>query len=307
MPDRIDSPALTIAGLGQLGLPLAVALAQAGLTVTGIDPDDARRSAAARHGRFAVMAQASPALWRKTQVLVTVLPSDISAQSLLSGPSGALACLPEGAIHLCIGTLSVALCLALANQHADAGQRFAACPVFGRPDEAWARDLTALFGPGGPDEDGWQATAQRILAVFAPRRHVVPSPAAACAIKLAGNLMIASAISTLAEASRFVRAHGADASTLHQVITSKLFRGPVYEGVGGRLTRTADSGREADAPAGFTVQLGLKDITLLLAAATAAGVSTPIGDLARTTLARAIEAGCATFDWADLPACLPKG
>lgn len=307
MSDRIDPPALTIAGLGQLGLPLAVALAQAGFTVTGIDPDAARRSEATRQAQFAVLAQASPPVWQQTRILVSVLPSDTSMQTLLSGPSGALACLPEGAIHLCIGTLSVALCGALASLHTDAGQHFAACPVFGRPDEAWARDLTALFGPAGPDKDGWHAAAQRILAVFAPRRHAVPSPAAACAIKLAGNLMIASAISTLTEASRFVRAHGAEASTLHQVITGKLFRGPVYEGVGGRVTRSADSGQQGTAPAGFTVQLGLKDITLLLAAATAAGVATPVGDLVQTTLARATEADCANFDWADLPACLPNG
>ena len=306
MPDRTDPLPLTVAGLGQLGLPLAAALAQAGFTVTGIDPDESRRSEA-RDRLFTVVSQATPAMWRQTQLLVTVLPSDASTQSLLNGPSGALACLPGGAIHLCIGTLSMALCLALANQHADAGHRFAACPVFGRPDEAWAGDLTALFGPGSPDEGGWHSAAQRILAVFAPRQHTVESPAAASAIKLAGNLMIASAIQTLTEASRFVRAHGADASTLHQVITGKLFRGPVYEGVGGRVTRAADSGHEANEPAGFTVQLGLKDITQLLAAATAAGVSTPVGELVRATLSRAAEKGCANVDWADLPACLPKG
>ena len=111
----------------------------------------------------------------------------------------------------------------------------------------------------------------------------------------------------MTEASRFVQAHGASAVSLQQVITGKLFRGPVYEGVGARIAQTADRGTESEGSAGFTVKLGLKDLDLLADAASAAGASMPLGEQVRGLLRRASRNGFDHFDWADLPVCLPEG
>ncbi|MFM8555599.1 MAG: NAD(P)-dependent oxidoreductase [Betaproteobacteria bacterium] len=302
---RGDQPQLPvmIAGLGQLGLPIAVALAHAHFAVAGFDIDAEQRRAAAQRG-LTVIDTASDAFWRRATVLVSVLPSD---ESTLSLADRVIPLLPAGAIHLCVGTISVSLARTLADHHGQSGQHFAACPVFGRPDEAWARDLTALFGPGDEQTSVWYSAGLDVLSAFAPRRHQVPTPEAACAIKLAGNLMIASAITTLTEASRFVQAHGASAASLQQVVTGKLFRGPVYEGVGARVAQTADRGTASEGPAGFTVKLGLKDLDLLALAAVEAGTPIPLGEQVRAALGRASGNGFEHCDWADLPACLPKG
>lgn len=295
---------VVVAGLGQLGLPLAVALHAAGYAVTGLDLAEKRRREALQRGLSVAEPSAVLDLWQHTDILMTVLPSDAAVLSLLEGTEAAINYLPKGATHLCLGTIGIELAQSLAQSHQEAGQHFASCPVFGRPEEAWARDLTALFGPTKSEGCDWHDAALHALRTFAPRLHPVPSPEAACAIKLAGNLMIASAITTLGEATRLVRSYGASAESLHRVVTGKLFRGPVYEGVGARLARAADCGVTATEAPGFTIRLGMKDMNLVHAAARTAGVPLEVGDAVRATLSQAEQLGYGNDDWADLPACL---
>jgi 3-hydroxyisobutyrate dehydrogenase-like beta-hydroxyacid dehydrogenase len=328
-------PEITVLGLGQMGLPVAAAFAAAGYSVWGHDTRAERQALAAQHGVLALGAWASSARteFSGTQKLpaspwlVTVLSDDQTFAAALFGtrastslagqaettagstqsvphddPEAWLERLPAGAVHLCLGTLGVAQAQAAAAAHLARGQHFIATPVFGRPDEAWARDLTALFGPTPGLPDNLRAQAQALLACVAQRIHSVDSPAAACAMKLAGNLMIASAIATMTEAFLMAQAHGAPAALMHEVVTGKLFKGPVFEGVGRSVARACSDATPASAEPGFTVQLGLKDLTLYQQAAEAAGCQMPIGHAVQLRLAEAESLGHGHRDWAELPA-----
>lgn len=291
---------ITVLGLGQLGLPVAAALAGAGHVVMGVDPRAERCAAASAQGLQAAQSLDAglPAPW-----LVSLLPDDTSLMAALAAPD-AVAPLSTGGVHMCIGTIGVATAQTLAEWHAARGQYFVAAPVFGRPDEAWARDLTALFGPVAGMPAALRAEALALLGCVAPRRHEAASPAAACAVKLAGNLMIASAIATLTEASLLATQHGAPAALLHEVITGKLFKGPVYEGVGRAVASACDHPGQPAAAPGFTVQLGLKDLLLCHEAARAVGHELPVGQAVQQRLEAAVARGHGGRDWAELPACL---
>jgi len=297
-----DPPArlrVGVFGLGELGLPVAAAIARAGLQVLAWDTDAARRVPAAERG----LTLAEPAaLLAHAQVVVTLLPDDPGLEALVAAPGGLLAAMAPGAVHLCLGTISVGLADALAARHAEIGQHFVASPVFGRPQEAWAADLTAVPGAGSGCDETARARALAVLACVAPRIHPVDSPQAACAVKLAGNLMIASAIATMTEAFGLARAHGVPPALMHEVVTGRLFRGPVHEGVG-RMLAAAMAGAPPAAPA-FTMQLGLKDLSLASRAAAAARLPVPVADVVTARFARAVELGHAGRDWAELPACL---
>jgi 3-hydroxyisobutyrate dehydrogenase-like beta-hydroxyacid dehydrogenase len=305
---------VAVFGLGQMGLPIVAGLVGQGVEVYAYDQDAARVALAASHGAVAasvVEASAQP-------LVLTLLPSDEALLALCLGPYGLAARLPAGGVHVCMGTIGVATARTLADAHAAAGQVFIACPVFGRPDEAWQRDLTAVFG--APQErDPVASSAQplrhlrpaaRVLAIaharqaialVAPRLHDVPSPEAACAVKLAGNGLIASAIAALTEAFGLVQAHGVAPPVLHAIVTGKLFQGPVYEGVGRMLSGAAPP---PEVP-GFTVRLGLKDLALCRDAAQAVAHPMPVADAVRGRLSDAARAGHGGRDWADLPRCLP--
>jgi 3-hydroxyisobutyrate dehydrogenase-like beta-hydroxyacid dehydrogenase len=114
--------------------------------------------------------------------------------------------------------------------------------------------------------------------------------------------MIASAIATMTEAFGLAQAHGAPPALVHEVVTGRLFRGPVHEGVG-RMLASAMTGAPPVAPA-FTMQLGLKDLTLAARAAAAARWPMPVAETVTARFARAVELGHAGRDWGELPACL---
>jgi 3-hydroxyisobutyrate dehydrogenase-like beta-hydroxyacid dehydrogenase len=311
--DPVPAPmTVTVLGLGQLGLPLAVALVAAGHHVVVVDVDQQSRARAQPHGVATHDPQAlfdmAPADW-----LVSVLPDDAALQAALCGASddavdNTAAAHPiqlvTGGVHLCVGTISVALAKSLAAGHAARGSHFVAAPVFGRPDEAWARDLTSLFGATPALDGDLRRAALALVACWAPRVHAVDAPAAASAAKLAGNLMIASAVATMTEAFELAQGHGAPAALLHEVVTGKLFRGPVYEGVGRALARACSVDAVATAEPGFTVRLGLKDLGLCQAAAHDIGLQQPVADAVRGRLQQAVARGHAERDWADLPALI---
>lgn len=302
----MTSQTLTLLGLGQLGLPVAVALLAAGHRVQGVDTLETRRALAAHHGLVALAAAAHTL--PRTRWLVTVLPDDNTLAAALAdqaGTPGAMAHLMPGGVHLCIGTLGVAQAEGMAAAHSALGQHFIAAPVFGRPDEAWARDMTALLGASAGLPDADRTTARELLGCVAPRIFDVESPAGACAVKLAGNLMIASAIATMTEAFSLAQRHGAPAALVHEVVTRKLFKGPVYEGVGRRLVQACSGQQPAAAPPGFTLRLGLKDLALCRAAAHAVNLDLPVGNAVQQRLQCAADRGHAERDWAELPACLP--
>jgi len=286
-------------GLGELGLPVAAAIARSGHDVLAHDPAAERRALAVTHG----LAVAGPgSLVAHAQVAVTLLPDERSLEALAQAPDGLLAGLAPGAVHLCMGTIGVELAAMLAVRHAGAGQHFVAGPVFGRPQEAWAADLTAVPGPAPGCDEATFARAIAVLACVAPRIHPVGSPQSACAVKLAGNLMIASAIATMTEAFGLAHAYGTPPALVHEVVTGRLFGGPVHEGVG-RALAASMAGAPPAAPA-FTIRLGLKDLGLAAHAAAQSGWPMPVAEAVTARLARAVQRGHAGRDWAELPACL---
>lgn len=313
---------LAVVGLGRMGLAVTACLARSGFRPLAWDIDPARCALAGAEGAEAcataqalcmALAAAGPALWFSAvtdgNALGAVCFGDAREEEGDGGPvAGIVAQLPAGSIHVCLGTIGTASAEALAERHRAAGHYFVACPVFGRPDEAWAGDLTAVLGvpPALPVDR--LAAVREALTAFAPRVFEVPGPAAACAVKLAGNGLIASAVAALTEALSLVRAHGVDTELAYDVFTAKLFRGPVYEGVGQAIARSVGRvavGQQAPAdPPGFTIALGLKDLRLADEAARASHIAMPMADAARARLVAADEAGQGGRDWGTLAEAL---
>jgi len=314
------SARIAVVGLGRMGLAVTACLARGGSRPLTWDIDPRRIALAGGEGAEACataqalcasFAAAGPGVW------FSAVPDGDALSAVCFGSTregddriatGIVPHLPVGSVHVCLGTIGTAFAEALAERHRAAGQYFVACPVFGRPDEAWAGDLTAIVGVPLELPAARLTEVRRALKAFAPRIFEVPGPAAACAVKLAGNGLIASAVVALTEALSLVRAHGVDAALAHQVFTAKLFRGPVYEGVGQAIGRSvervaAGQAAPADAP-GFTIALGLKDLRLADEAARASGVAMPLTDAARGRLAAADAAGQGGCDWGTLPQAL---
>ena len=135
-----------------------------------------------------------------------------------------MASLGPGATHVSSSTISVSLSERLTAAHADAGQRFVAAPVFGRPEAAQAAKLFVVAA-------GEPATLQAISPAFdavGQRTFVVSEePKTANLVKLSGNFLITSVIESLGEAMALVGKAGVDKHQYLDILTSTLFGAPI--------------------------------------------------------------------------------
>jgi 3-hydroxyisobutyrate dehydrogenase-like beta-hydroxyacid dehydrogenase len=275
-------------GLGRMGAPMAANLVQAGHEVTVFNRTAAKAEALAGDGArvAAIMAEAC-----RGEAVVTMLANDEALEETVYGEGGVLANLARSAIHVSCSTISIALSERLAADHAAAGQRFVAAPVFGRPQAAAARELFVVAAGAG---DAIDAVKPLLDAICQKTFVVSETPHAANLIKLSGNFLIASVIESLGEAMALVAKGGVDRHQYLEILTSTLFNAPVYKTYGGLI---AD---EAFTPAGFAAPLGLKDIRLALAAGDELRVPLPLASLLRDRFLSLLAHGGDTLDWSAI-------
>lgn len=275
-------------GLGNMGAGIAKSLLRAGHRVAVYNRTPSR--AEALRGDGAIVAT-TPADACRGEAVLTMLADDHALESLVFGPVGILASLSPGSIHVSSGTISVALSDRLASEHTNAGQKFVAAPVFGRPDAAEAAKLVVVAA--GPSDA--LARCKPIFDAIGPKLLVIgEKQSLANVVKLSGNFLIACVLESLSEAIAFARKSGIDAATLMDFLTSTLFNAPVYKTYGGLIVEGNYD------KVGFALPLGLKDTRLVLQAAEAHNVPMPIASVIRDRFIAAIARGNGNKDWSAL-------
>jgi 3-hydroxyisobutyrate dehydrogenase-like beta-hydroxyacid dehydrogenase len=225
------------------------------------------------------------------EVVITMLVEDAVVTEATLGAGGLCASLPQGAIHLAMGTYGVGAVRAMAEGHARAGQTLVAAPVLGRPDLAASGQLGIVAaGPAAAlvrCEPLFQLMGQRTFLAGG-------APEAATAIKLANNLVLGCAMIAMAEGFSLVRKYGVAPQVFYDVMTEGLFSAPAYKGYGKTMVeQTYDR-------VGSPVTVGLKDANLILAAADLARVPLPSLNVYRDRLLGAVAHGDGDRDQAVL-------
>ena len=123
-------------GLGSMGTAIASNLAKAGYAVKAWNRS---KVSGAEH----LEQVASPAEVLQSDVVFTMLSDDPAIREVLLD-SGELAKAKRGLIHVVMSTISVDFVHELENAHKDAGLRYVAAPVLGRPDVAAKGELNIL-------------------------------------------------------------------------------------------------------------------------------------------------------------------
>jgi 3-hydroxyisobutyrate dehydrogenase-like beta-hydroxyacid dehydrogenase len=225
------------------------------------------------------------------EAVITMLADDTAVSGVVLGKGGIIENLPKGAIHISMSTISVALSKSLAQAHAEAGQRFVAAPVFGRPDAAAAAKLFIV--PAG-DPAAVKACKPLFTALGQKTIPIGAEPQAANLVKLSGNFLMAAAIEALGEAIALVGKAGVDRSAYVDLLTSTVFPAPAYKIYGGLIAANQFQ------PAAFAAPLGYKDIRLALAAAESLRVPMPLGSLLHDRFLRVLAQGGDNLDWAAI-------
>jgi 3-hydroxyisobutyrate dehydrogenase-like beta-hydroxyacid dehydrogenase len=272
-------------GLGNMGKAIATNMLRAGhqLRVWNRSPAPARELA-----ELGAEVAANPADAARAEVLVSMLPDDTVARSVLLG-QGVLEAAPSGLVHVNMATVSIGLVRELTEMHRHRGLKYLAAPVFGRPDLARAGKLNTVVAG---DAASIARVEPLLLATSARVWPAGEDPARANAIKLAGNFMIACALESMGEAAALVHGYGVSAHTLLEILASGLFAAPVYQIYGSMIA----AGKFE--PPGFKLTLGFKDVRLALEAARAVHVPLRFGSVLNDNFLEALASGHGELDWA---------
>jgi 3-hydroxyisobutyrate dehydrogenase-like beta-hydroxyacid dehydrogenase len=276
-------------GLGRMGSGMAHRILAAGHDMVVFDTVAAQTEPFVKAGARAAASLGDVCAGR--EIVVSMLVEDRIVLDVVTGKGGLRDSLPQGAIHLVMGTHGVATIRALEEAHAAAGQTLVASPVLGRPELAATGQLGIV--PGGPE-----AAVERCLPLLGAMGKRIfragVKPESATAIKLANNAVLGCAMVAMAEGFSLVRKYDVAPQVFFDVMTEGLFSAPAYKVYGQKMVD------ESYDQVGSPIHVGLKDANLIAAAADLARVPMPSHNVYRDRLLGAVAHGDGDRDQAVL-------
>jgi len=276
-------------GIGAMGQPIAANLIAGGFKLRVWNRTAARTAPLTALGATAVESPAAAVM--PGGVAITMLADDAAVESVTVGDSGIAARLGAGGIHVSMSTIAPATAERLARYHSERGSVYLGAPVFGRPENAQARQLVVCIS-------GQQAAKDKVRPMLDAIGRAVfdfgEAPGAANVAKLCGNFLIASAIEAMAESFALAEKSGVDRTQVATMLTKTLFASPVYQRYGDMIAA------KRHLPAGFKLPLGLKDVELVLSTAGAARVPMPLAGMLRERIIAGLAKGREEMDWSAL-------
>jgi 3-hydroxyisobutyrate dehydrogenase-like beta-hydroxyacid dehydrogenase len=224
------------------------------------------------------------------EVVMTMVADDHALEQIVFGNDGIASAMKRDCIHLSHSTISTALARKLTAEHAQRNQGYLSVPVFGRPEAAETKNLLVVAaGPGELVE-----RCRPLFDAIGRQTFVVGTePWQANVAKVCGNFIIISVIEALGEAYATLRKAGVAPQSFLEIINALL--GSQVIANYGRIIA-----QEQFEPAGFALQLGLKDVRLVLAAAEECAAPMPLATLVHDHLLSALAQGQGEMDWSSM-------
>ena len=273
-------------GLGMMGAGIAGRLIEAGFEVTVFN-----RTASAADSLVARGAAraATPAEAVETGgVAITMLANDTALQQVTTGEGGFAEKLGEGGVHISMSTVSPHLAKSLSTQHEAHGSTYLGAPVFGRPEAAASGKLWIALAGASPAKE----RAKPILACVSQGIYDLgEAPEIANVAKISGNFLISAAIEAMAESFALITKNGGDAPAFHALMSETIFNCPIYQNYGRAVLGGSFS------PPGFKLELGAKDIGLVMANGTETHTPMPFASLLNERFLSGLAKGRGNLDW----------
>jgi 3-hydroxyisobutyrate dehydrogenase-like beta-hydroxyacid dehydrogenase len=279
---------LAFIGLGRMGRGMAHNLLRAGHTLTVYNRSREKAEALAADG--ARLANSPADASRDAEVVMTMVANDEALEQVAFGNDGIASAMKKDCIHLSHSTISTVLARRLTDEHTQRKQGYLSGPVFGRPEAAETRNLLVVVAGPGKYVD----RCRPLFDAIGRQTFVVGTePWQANVAKVCGNFMIAGVIEAFGEAYATLRKAGVDPQAFLEIMNA-LFGSQVIATYGRIIAQ------EQFVPAGFALQLGLKDVRLVLAAAEECAAPMPLAGLVHDHLLSALAQGQGEMDWSSM-------
>jgi 3-hydroxyisobutyrate dehydrogenase-like beta-hydroxyacid dehydrogenase len=282
----MQTNAIAFIGLGSMGAPMARNLVASGVPLTVFNRSKARAQPLTAAG--ARLAYTPAATVTSGGIVVTMLANDAALEEVALGHDGFVVRLGKDGLHISMSTVSPETSRRLADEHARRGSLFLAAPVFGRPEAAASRKLWICQSGAAAAKE----RARPVLEALGQGIHDFgDDPGAANVVKLSGNFLILSAVEAMAEALALAEKSGVDRNALAGFLGQTIFACPIYQNYSRILAERAYE------PAGFKLELGMKDVRLVRDVAEHATLPMPLADLLHERLLASLAKGRAQLDW----------
>jgi len=253
-------------GLGNLGLPIATNLLNAGYALRVYNRTASKAEV--------LVAQGAHLATRPVDAvtdggIVASLVWDGAALESVVTSDGFLERLGPGGIHIAMSTMLPETAKRLAALHAQHGCAYVEAPIFGRPEAAVAHQLWMPFAGPQQAKERVRPILQAMGAqgIFDFGEEV----GAANIVKLVGNFLISSAGYSMREALSMAEKNGVDPQAVVDMLTSTLLSAPIYKSYGKRIA-------EKNAPFSQNA-IPLKDVGFFQNTAQQVELPTPIAGL----------------------------
>ncbi len=286
MNKPMNSVHVGLVGLGLMGRGIGLSLLRAGHPLH-ILPHKRRETAEELIAAGAQEAATPAELGRRSDVVVSCLPSGEAVEHVLLGPSGIarsdLAARPRSESLLVIecSTLTPEMGLALESAVSEAGLAFVDAPLTRGPREAVEGKLNAFVG-GEPHA---VERATPVLRAFCERVFSFGTAGSGYAAKLVNNFLAFSALVSVAEAIATADSAGLDQATLMEAISVSGGQSRVLDGLAPVI---AGSGSSRSI---VTLATANKDVAYYLDLARSLGTDGPVAHGVVERLSTAIDAG----------------
>jgi len=281
-------------GTGTMGLPMVGNLLKKGFAVVAYDAVPAALQGAARLGATAAASSADVA--KRSDLVVTMLPSSSHVETVYLGPNGVLETMARGRLCVDMSTIDPAVSRRVAAALAERGVRFVDAPVSGGVPRATDGTLAIMVGGEKADVD----EARPVLAAMGANIIHVGAVGSGEVAKLCNNLIAGVSAVAVSEAFRIAEGFGVDPKVLTDVISKSSGNTWVMEHmhpVAGIVPRAASTN---DYAPGFMTDLMAKDLGLAVNAARELRVPVVVAPAAQQVLRLASSHGFGRRDFTSV-------
>ncbi|MCC4618221.1 3-hydroxyisobutyrate dehydrogenase [Xanthomonas campestris pv. asclepiadis] len=281
-------------GLGNMGGPMAANLSKAGHQLRVFDLVPAALDAAVAAGAHA--ASSAHDTLADAEIVISMLPASRHVEALYLGEAGILAQIPAAALVIDCSTIAPASARKLAAEAQARGLAMLDAPVSGGTAGAAAGSLTFIVGGAAEVLE----RARPVLQAMGKNIFHVGDNGAGQVAKLCNNMALGVIMAATGEALALGVAQGLDPAVLSQMMAVSTGRSWATEVCNPWPGVLPNAPASRGYSGGFGNDLMLKDLGLVAESAVQAGVSIPLGELARNLYAMNRQAGNGALDFSSV-------
>lgn len=285
---------LAFLGLGNMGLPMAINLVNAGHEVRGFDLVQSQLDAFKDAG--GTPANSAAEAIEGVEVIISMLPASRHVEALYLGEQGLIATANPNALLVDCSTISPKVSQQVASIAKSKGFSMIDAPVSGGTAGAQAGTLTFMVGGEAKDLERARPLLEKMgKNIF----HAGPSGSGQT-VKVCNNMLLGIQMLGTSEALRLGIANGMDPKVLSDIMSKSSGRNwalELYNPCPGVMENVPSSKAYAG---GFGVDLMLKDMGLAIENADDLNASVPLGELSRQLYEKHSKAGNGQLDFSSV-------